>query len=186
MKIIDTNIENVKIIEPTVFEDSRGYFFESFNEEKLSQHLSLFPFIQDNESKSNFGTLRGLHYQLPPFAQSKLVRVISGSVLDVAVDIRRNSATFGKHVAVELSGENKRQLLVPRGFAHGFIVLSESAIFCYKVDNSYSKEHERAISFEDIDLNIDWKVKPENILLSEKDKTAPLFKNADVFEEGNV
>ena len=173
MKVIETEIKDLKIIEPRVFSDERGYFFESFNAEKFEKEVLKTSFIQDNEAKSTFGVLRGLHFQKEPYAQAKLVRVIKGKVLDVAVDIRKDSTTFGKHVAVELSEENKRQLFVPRGFAHGYVVLSDEAIFAYKVDNVYAPGHEGGLAFDDSDLNIDWKVDLTKVLLSEKDKLNP-------------
>ena len=172
-----TEIEDVVIIEPRVFKDERGYFFESFNQQKFYEQLETINFVQDNESKSVFGTLRGLHFQNPPFAQAKLVRCIQGSVLDVAVDIRKDSSTYGKHVAIVLSEENKKQLFVPRGFAHGFVTLSEEAIFAYKVDNRYAPECDTGIKFNDASLNIDWKVASENIILSAKDTILPSFEN---------
>ncbi|MGI6346849.1 MAG: dTDP-4-dehydrorhamnose 3,5-epimerase [Limisphaerales bacterium] len=182
MNVIDTNIEGVKIIEPKVFGDSRGYFFESWNKGKFSEAGIHADFVQDNESFSSFGVLRGLHYQLPPYSQAKLVRVIQGTVLDVAVDIRTDSPSFGKHVSVELSGENKRQFFLPRGMAHGFVVLSETAVFSYKCDNIYAPTHEASIRFDDPELAIDWLVPQEKFLLSPKDLNAPLFKNAVVCE----
>ena len=183
MKFIKTNIPDVILCEPTVIKDERGYFFESFKKETFEKFIgSSVNFCQDNEAKSTKGVLRGLHYQLPPFAQSKLVRVISGKVLDIAVDIRKGSATFGQHVAVELSGENKRQLFVPAGFAHGYVVLSDEAIFSYKVDNYYHKESERGIIYNDKDLQIDWKLPFKNLIISEKDKIQPTFNKADLFE----
>jgi dTDP-4-dehydrorhamnose 3,5-epimerase len=178
---IDTNINGCFVVEPRVFEDERGYFFESFRQDQFDEYIGKVNFIQDNESKSTYGVLRGLHYQLPPFAQSKLVRVIKGKVLDVAVDIRKKSPTFGKHVSVELSEENKRQLFIPRGFAHGFVSLSDEVIFSYKCDNYYNKENEASIIYNDKALNIDWKINVEDILLSEKDKRLPDFKNAIYF-----
>lgn len=181
MRFIKTALPGVVIIEPKVFEDGRGYFFESYNKEEFEQNIGKIDFVQDNESKSTKGVLRGLHYQLPPFTQSKLVKVIEGKVLDVAVDIRKDSPTFRKYVAVELSEENKKQLFIPKGFAHGFIVLSETVIFNYKVDNFYSPENDRGIMFNDAEINIDWKLDPNLILLSEKDKKQPLLK--DVKEE---
>lgn len=186
MQFQKTNIADVIIIEPKVHGDSRGYFVETFRADKLEEFVGYkINFIQDNESKSSYGVLRGLHYQLPPFAQTKLVRVISGRVLDVAVDIRKNSPTFGKHVAVELSAENKKQLLVPRGFAHGFVVLEDDTTFAYKVDNYYSPECDRGIAFDDVDLNIDWQVEIERLLLSEKDKKQPKLKDTnDLFDFG--
>lgn len=181
MNFIKTDIPDVVIIEPKIFGDERGYFFESFRQDQFEKHIGEVNFIQDNESKSTFGVLRGLHYQLPPFAQSKLVRVIKGKVLDVAVDIRKNSPTFGKHVTVELSEDNKRQLFIPRGFAHGFVSLSDEVIFSYKCDNYYNKESEASIMYNDETLDIDWKIKSENVLLSDKDKKHPNFENALYF-----
>ena len=183
MKITETDIPEVCILEPNVFGDHRGYFIESYNREKFPSQYQHIEFVQDNESKSPKGVLRGLHYQLPPFCQTKLVRVIEGKVLDIVVDIRKGSPTFGKHVAKELSGENKKQMLVPRGFAHGFIVLSETAIFSYKCDNYYSPEHDRGILYNDPELAIDWKLATETLILSDKDKVQPLLKNAtDLFD----
>ena len=183
MKFTRTKIKDVIIIEPQVHGDERGYFTESFREDKLNDFLGFkIGFCQDNESKSSYGVLRGLHYQLAPHAQTKLVRVITGRVLDVAVDIRQGSPTFGKHVAVELTGENKKQLLVPRGFAHGFVVLSEEATFAYKVDNYYSPACDRGIAFDDTFLNIEWKLPIKNMKLSEKDTKQPVFKNAEYFD----
>ena len=186
MNFIRTNIPDVIIIEPTVHGDHRGYFVETFRADKLEEFLGYkLNFGQDNESKSSKGVLRGLHYQLPPHAQTKLVRVISGRVLDVAVDIRRNSPTFGQHVAVELTADNKKQLLVPRGFAHGFVVLEDDTIFAYKVDNYYSPECDRGIAFNDPALNIDWILKTEELKLSAKDTTQPkLNETNDLFEFG--
>tara|TARA_B100000989_G_scaffold215524_1_gene164008 strand:+ start:2171 stop:2740 length:570 start_codon:yes stop_codon:yes gene_type:complete len=181
MKIISTKINDLYIIEPQIFSDERGYFFESFNEQKFNIKFPAINFCQDNESKSSFGVLRGLHYQLPPKAQTKLVRVIKGKVLDVAVDIRKGSPTFGDHVSVELSAENKKQLLIPRGFAHGFVVLSDEAILSYKVDNFYEKKLDRGIIFNDINLNIDWKLKKEDLELSKKDKKLGIFKESELF-----
>lgn len=178
MIIVDTEIEDVKIIEPRVFGDSRGYFFESFSQKEFEEKVCKTTFVQDNESKSTYGVLRGLHFQLPPFAQSKLVRVVQGKVLDVAVDIRKGSSTFGKHVAVELSADNKRQLFIPRGFAHGFVVLSDEAVFQYKCDNYYAPQCEAGIAFDDKGLNIDWIIPNNDIILSEKDKKNPLLKDA--------
>ena len=186
MNFIRTNIPDVLIIEPTVHGDDRGYFVETFRADKLEAFLGFkLNFGQDNESKSSRGVLRGLHYQLPPHAQSKLVRVIQGRVLDVAVDIRKNSPTFGQHVAVELSADNKKQLLVPRGFAHGFVVLEDDTIFAYKVDNYYSPQCDRGIAFDDPALNIDWILNKEELNLSAKDKVQPLLENTnDLFEYG--
>ena len=183
MKLTETAIPDICILEPNIFGDHRGYFIESYNKEKFPSKYQHIDFIQDNESKSSKGVLRGLHYQLPPFAQTKLVRVIKGKVLDITVDIRKGSPTFGKHVAVELTGKNKKQLLIPRGFAHGFIVLSKTAIFSYKCDNYYSPEHERGILYNDPNLGIDWKLNTQNLLLSDKDKVQPLLKDVtDLFD----
>ena len=186
MTFTRTEIPDVVVIEPTVHGDSRGYFVETFRQDKLEEFLGYkINFCQDNESKSSKGVLRGLHYQLPPHAQTKLVRVIQGRVLDVAVDIRRNSPTFGKYVAVLLSAENKKQLLVPRGFAHGFVVLEDDTVFAYKVDNYYSPQCDRGIAFDDAALNIDWILKKEELNLSAKDKVQPLLENTnDLFEYG--
>ena len=186
MNFVRTNIPDVIIIEPLVHGDDRGYFVETFRADKLEAFLGFkLNFGQDNESKSSKGVLRGLHYQLPPHAQSKLVRVIQGRVLDVAVDIRKNSPTFGQHVAVELSADNKKQMFVPRGFAHGFIVLENDTIFAYKVDNYYSPQCDRGIAFDDAALNIDWILNKEELNLSAKDKVQPLLENTnDLFEYG--
>lgn len=183
MKVIKTDLEGVDIIEPTVFKDDRGYFFESFNLKKFAEIYPHINFVQDNESYSAKNTFRGMHYQTPPFAQTKLVRVVQGNVIDFALDIRKGSPTYGKHVAVELSADNKRQLLVPRGFAHGFLVKSDSAIFQYKVDNFYSKEHERSISISSTSLaeNVH---DLETLILSEKDKNSTPLANADLFTFG--
>ena len=175
MNCITTEIPEVVIIEPKVFGDHRGYFFESFHQKQFNENVQETVFVQDNESKSKKGVVRGLHFQKPPFAQAKLVRCIQGKVLDVAVDIRVGSPTYGKHVAVELSEENKRQLFVPRGFAHGFVVLSEEAIFAYKVDNDYAPEYDAGIQWDDKELGIDWKINLEKVQLSEKDKQLPYF-----------
>ena len=186
MTFTRTAIPDVVIIEPKVHGDSRGYFVETFVSNKLEEFLGYqINFCQDNESKSSKGVLRGLHYQLPPYAQTKLVRVISGRVLDIAVDIRKNSPTFGQHVAVLLSGENKKQLLIPRGFAHGFVVLEDDTVFAYKVDNYYSPECDRGIAFDDKNLNIDWILKKEELNLSAKDTKQPnLNETNDLFEFG--
>lgn len=186
MTFTRTAIPDVVIIEPKVHGDSRGYFVETFVSNKLEEFLGFkINFCQDNESKSSKGVLRGLHYQLPPHAQTKLVRVISGRVLDVAVDIRKNSPTFGKYVAVELSGENKKQLLIPRGFAHGFVVLEDDTVFAYKVDNYYSPECDRGIAFDDKNLNIDWILNHNELNLSAKDTKQPkLNETNDLFEFG--
>jgi len=182
MKFIKTEIPDVIICEPKVHADERGYFMESFKKEAFEKFIGReVNFCQDNEAKSTKGVLRGLHYQLPPFAQSKLVRVIKGSVLDVAVDIRKKSKTFGNYVAVELSEYNKKQLFVPQGFAHGYVVLSEEAIFAYKVDNYYHKASERGILYNDPTLQIDWRFTMEEVLISEKDKVQKTFLEADYF-----
>ena len=175
MKFIQTKISDVIIIEPIVFGDNRGYFLESYNKKKFEEVVGKTSFIQDNESKSSKGVLRGLHFQKPPFEQAKLVRCIEGEVLDVAVDIRKNSKTYGEHVAVLLSGENKRQLFVPRGFAHGFLVLSDSATFAYKVDNTYAPDHDAGIRWNDKELNIQWGMKDGEVMVSEKDAELPFF-----------
>jgi len=175
MKYTDTKISNVIIIEPTVFGDDRGYFLESYNQKKYEQVFGKTSFVQDNESKSSRGVLRGLHFQKPPFEQAKLVRCIEGEVLDVAVDIRKNSKTYGKHISVILSGENKLQLFVPRGFAHGFLVLSESATVAYKVDNTYAPEYDAGIRWNDKELNIQWGLEDSEVIISEKDAELPLF-----------
>ncbi len=181
-----TNIPDVIVIEPKVHGDSRGYFVETFRADKLSDFLGFsINFCQDNESASTKGVLRGLHYQLPPFAQTKLVRVIEGAVLDVAVDIRVGSPTFGKFVAVELNGENKKQMLIPRGFAHGFVVLSEKCTFAYKVDNYYSAERDRGIAFDDTAIGIDWQMQTELLQLSSKDTKQPLLSDAELFTFGD-
>lgn len=180
MNILDTNIPEVKIIEPDIFKDQRGYFFESWNQKKYADAGIYCNWIQDNESKSTYGVIRGLHYQLPPYAQAKLLRVVSGKILDVAVDIRKNSPTFGKHIATILSDENKRQLFIPRGFAHGFAVLSESAIVQYKCDNLYMPSHERGIRFDDPTLGIDWQIEPDKVISSGKDLKLPFLADADI------
>ena len=177
MEVIKTNIEGVVIIEPRIFKADRGYFFESFSQREFEEKVCKTTFVQDNESKSSYGVLRGLHFQKPPFAQSKLVRVIKGAVLDVAVDIRKGSPTFGQYVSVELTGENHRQFFIPRGFAHGFSVLSEEVIFQYKCDNFYSPQSEGAIAWNDPDLNIDWRIPAEKVVLSEKDSKHPRLKD---------
>jgi len=184
LKFIPQSIPDAILIEPIVHGDDRGYFVETFRQDLLEEVLSYqVNFVQDNESKSTKGVLRGLHYQLPPYTQAKLVRVIEGSVLDVAVDIRKSSSTFGQHVAVELTAKNKHQLFVPHGFAHGFVVLSDNATFAYKVDNYYAPEHDRGIAFDDQDLAIDWQLPPEILQLSDKDKAHSTLANAkDLFE----
>ena len=178
MKIIETAIEDVVIIEPRIFKYERGYFFESFSQREFEEKIRKISFVQDNESKSSYGVLRGLHFQKPPYAQSKLVRVIKGAVLDVAVDIRKGSPTFGKHVAVKLTEENHLQLFIPRGFAHGFSVLSQEVIFQYKCDNFYAPQSEGALAWDDSDLNINWRIPTNQIILSEKDKHHEKLKDA--------
>ena len=186
MTFIRTEIPDVVVCEPVVFGDERGYFVETFRADKLEEFLGFkVNFCQDNESKSSYGVLRGLHYQLAPFAQTKLVRVIKGKVLDVAVDIREGSPTFGKYVAVELNEDNKKQLFIPRGFAHGFVVLSEEAIFAYKVDSYYSPECDRGMAFDDKDIGINWQIEPSKLQLSSKDTKQPKFKDVkDLFDFG--
>jgi dTDP-4-dehydrorhamnose 3,5-epimerase len=176
MNFINTHIEGLIIIEPKVFGDSRGYFLETYHKDNFNTHVTETSFIQDNESKSSKGVLRGLHFQKPPFSQAKLVRAIDGEVLDVAVDLRKNSKTYGQHFSILLSGENKKQLFIPRGFAHGFVVLSESAVFSYKVDNLYSPSHDSGILWNDETLKIDWNIDSSKILLSEKDQKLICFK----------
>ena len=179
MNIIQTKIPGLVIIEPKVFKDARGYFFESFSQREFEEKVRKINFVQDNESMSSYGVMRGLHFQAPPFAQSKLVRCVKGKVLDVAVDIRKGSPTYGQHVAVELSEDNHRQFFVPRGFAHGFAVLSETAIFQYKCDNFYAPQADGGISILDEFLGIDWQIPMEKALLSEKDTKHPLLKDFD-------
>lgn len=182
MEFIRTSIPDVVICKPKIFGDDRGYFTETFRNDILEEFLGFrVNFCQDNESKSKYGVLRGLHFQMPPFTQTKLVRVLEGKVLDVAVDIREDSPYFGKHVAVELTAENKKQIFVPRGFAHGFVVLSETATFAYKCDNYYAPEFDRGILFDDSELNIDWKIPFEDMLLSEKDKNQASLADAEKF-----
>ncbi len=175
MQFIKTEIEGVYIIEPRVFEDERGYFFESYNKAQFEEAGLHYDFVQDNQSKSCYGTVRGLHFQKGEHAQAKLVRVLEGTVLDVAVDLRKGSATYGRHMAVELSAENKRQLMIPRGFAHGFSVLSDTAVFAYKCDNLYCRESEGGLRFDDPALGIDWRIDMRRALTSEKDKQYPGF-----------
>lgn len=182
MEYIKTEIDGVYIIEPKVFNDARGYFMEAWKQAEFNDHIGKVDFIQDNESKSSYGVLRGLHYQKGDLSQAKLVRVIKGKVLDVAVDIRKSSPTFGKHVMVELSEDNKRQFFIPRGFAHGFLVLSEEAIFTYKVDNPYAPQAETGIRWNDPDLAIEWPIDSSEVQTSEKDLKQPFFKNAEVFD----
>jgi dTDP-4-dehydrorhamnose 3,5-epimerase len=182
MNILDTNIPEVKIIEPDIFKDQRGYFFESWNQKKYADAGIYCNWIQDNESKSTYGVIRGLHYQLPPYTQAKLLRVVSGKILDVAVDIRKNSSTFGKHIATILSDENKRQLFIPRGFAHGFAVLSERAVFAYKCDNIYMPSSERGIAYNDPELKINWQIDLSKANLSGKDLKNPILGEAELFD----
>ncbi len=179
MEVIKTDIEGVVIIEPRIFRDDRGYFFESFSQRDFQEKVCNTVFVQDNESKSSYGVLRGLHFQKPPYAQSKLVRVIKGAVLDVAVDIRKGSPTFGQHVAVELTEDNHRQFFIPRGFAHGFSVLTDEVIFQYKCDNFYAPQSEGALAWDDPDLGIDWRLPAEKVILSEKDRHHSRLKDAD-------
>lgn len=182
MKYIETAIKGVWIIEPKVFSDKRGYFFEAWKKDEFDSRVGKVNFIQDNESRSSYGVLRGLHYQKGEWSQAKLVRVIKGKVLDVAVDIRKSSPTFGKYISVELSEENKRQFFIPRGFAHGFLVLSDDAIFTYKVDNSYAPQSEAGIYWNDKDINIDWPIDPDDVIVSDKDNKASALKDAEVFD----
>lgn len=179
MNVIKTAIEGVFILEPRLFEDARGYFFESFNQREFEEKVGKTVFVQDNESKSTYGVVRGLHIQKPPYTQSKLVRVVKGAVLDVAVDVRKGSPTFGQHVAVELTGENHRQFFIPRGFLHGFSVLSEEVVFQYKCDNFYAPASEGAVAWDDPDLGIDWRIPADKVILSEKDKHHPRLKEVD-------
>ncbi len=179
MEVIKTDIEGVVIIEPRIFRDDRGYFFESFSQRDFQEKVCNTVFVQDNESKSSYGVLRGLHFQKPPYAQSKLVRVIKGAVLDVAVDIRKGSPTFGQHVAVELTEDNHRQFFIPRGFAHGFSVLTDEVIFQYKCDNFYAPQSEGALAWDDPDLGIDWRLPAEKVILSEKDRHHSRLKDAE-------
>ena len=182
MEYIETEIEGVYIIEPRVFNDARGYFMEAWKQAEFEEHVGPVHFIQDNESKSSYGVLRGLHYQKGDCSQAKLVRVIKGRVVDVAVDIRKSSPTFGKHVMVELSEDNKRQFFIPRGFAHGFLVLSDEAIFMYKVDNAYAPQQDAGIRWNDPQLGIEWPIDPKDVLTSEKDLKQPLLKDAELFD----
>lgn len=177
MKLIKTHIEGVTVIEPKVFSDSRGCFFESFSERDFAEAVGPLRFVQDNESRSVYGVIRGLHFQKPPHAQAKLVRVVKGKVLDIAVDLRKDSPTFGQHVAMELSDENRRQMFIPRGFAHGFSVLSEEAVFQYKCDSYYAPESEGSLAWNDPDLNIDWNVPAGSEILSDKDRMSPRLKD---------
>ena len=183
MEVIKTEIEGVVIIEPRIFKDDRGYFYESFSQREFEEKVCRTTFVQDNQSKSSYGVVRGLHFQKPPYSQSKLVRCIKGAVLDVAVDIRKGSPTFGKYVAVELTEDNHRQFFIPRGFAHGFAVLSEEAVFQYKCDNYYNKESEGAIAWNDGQIAVDWKLPLDKVILSEKDKLSkPLSEAGYLFD----
>lgn len=182
MNYIETSIKGVWVIEPKVFADKRGYFFESWKKEEFESHIGKVDFVQDNESRSSYGVLRGLHYQKGEFSQAKLVRVIKGKVLDVAVDLRKSSPTFGKYVAVELSEDNKRQFFIPRGFAHGFVVLSDDAIFTYKVDNVYAPQAEAGIKWNDETVNVEWPVPAADVVVSDKDDKAVALKDAEIFE----
>ena len=179
MDVVRTDIEGLVIMQPRLFEDQRGYFFESFSEREFAHKVAPVSFVQDNESKSSYGVLRGLHFQKPPYEQAKLVRVVKGRVLDVAVDLRKGSPTYGRHEAVELSEDNHRQLFIPRGFAHGFCVLSDEAVFQYKCDNYYAPQSEGAVRWDDPDLDIDWKIPLEDVILSDKDRNHPCFKDLD-------
>lgn len=183
MRIIKTNFDGLSIIEPDIFYDDRGYFYETYNIQKYNENNILYNFVQDNESKSFYGTIRGLHFQKNEFAQAKLVRCLRGKILDVVVDIRKNSKTFGQHYSIELSEENKLQFMIPRGFAHGFSVLSDLAVFAYKCDNFYNKQNESGILWNDEDLNIDWKIEKNKEVLSEKDKNNLTFK--EFMKQGN-
>ena len=188
MEVIKTDIEGVVIIEPRIFKDARGYFFESFSAKEFQEKVCQTTFVQDNESFSSYGVVRGLHFQKPPYTQSKLVRVIKGAVLDVAVDLRKGSPTYGKHVAVELTGENHRQLFIPKGFAHGFSVLSDEVLFQYKCDNFYAPQSEGGIAWDDPALQIDWRIPADKILLSDKDTKHPLLEdyNSDFVYSENL
>ena len=182
MNYIETSTKGVYIIEPQVFNDTRGYFVECWKKAEFDEKVGRIDFVQDNESKSQYGVLRGLHYQKGEFSQAKLVRVIKGKVLDVAIDIRKSSPTFGQHIIVELSEDNKRQFFIPRGFAHGFLVLSPEAIFTYKVDNVYAPQAEASIKWDDKDLNIEWPLSANELIISEKDKNAKPFSEAFLFD----
>ena len=184
MNVIKTSLEGVVIIEPRLFEDSRGYFFESFNQREFDEKVHKIVFVQDNESKSCYGVIRALHLQKPPYTQSKLVRAVEGAVLDVAVDVRKGSSTFGQHVAVELTAENHRQLFIPKGFLHGFSVLSEVAIVQFKCDHLFVPGEEWAVAWDDPDLGIDWRIPAEKVILSEKDRRNPRLKEVDWSYEG--
>lgn len=185
MEVIKTEIDGVVIIEPRIFKDDRGYFYESFSQREFEEKVCRTTFVQDNQSKSSYGVVRGLHFQKPPYTQSKLVRCIKGAVLDVAVDIRKGSPTFGKYVAVELTEDNHRQFFVPRGFAHGFAVLSDEAIFQYKCDSFYNKESEGAVAWNDPELAIDWRIPADKVVLSEKDKLSKNIADAEYLFDFN-
>lgn len=179
MNVLKTAIEGVFILEPRLFKDARGYFFESFNQREFDEKVGRTVFVQDNESKSSYGVVRGLHIQKPPYTQSKLVRVVKGAVLDVAVDVRKGSPTFGQHVSVELTEDNHRQFFIPKGFLHGFSVLSEEVVFQYKCDDFYTPASEGAVAWDDPDLDIDWRIPADKVILSEKDKHHPRLKDVD-------
>lgn len=179
MNVLKTAIEGVFILEPRLFKDARGYFFESFNQREFDEKVGRTVFVQDNESKSSYGVVRGLHIQKPPYTQSKLVRVVKGAVLDVAVDVRKGSPTFGQHVSVELTEDNHRQFFIPKGFLHGFSVLSEEVVFQYKCDDFYTPASEGAVAWDDSDLGIDWRIPADKVILSEKDKHHPRLKDVD-------
>ena len=185
MNIIKTDIEEVVILEPRIFKDDRGYFYESFSQREFEEAVCSTTFVQDNQSMSTYGVVRGLHFQKPPYCQSKLVRCIKGAVLDVAVDIRKGSPTFGKYVAVELTEDNYRQLFIPRGFAHGFAVLSDEAVFQYKCDNYYNKESEGAIAWDDAEIGVDWRIPLDKVILSEKDKLSKCISEVDYLFDYN-
>ena len=177
MNLIKTSIDGLVVLKPTIFKDHRGYFIESYNQKNINKLIGAVNFVQDNESESPKGVLRGLHFQNPPYAQAKLVRCLKGSVLDVVLDLRKHSKTYGHHETILITEENKKQLFIPRGFAHGFVVLSESAVFCYKVDNYYNPDSQSGVLWNDLDLNIDWKINNKEIIVSEKDKNLPTFNN---------
>ena len=181
MKVLDTEIEDLKIIIPKIVEDSRGYFYESYNKKKFIENNLYYDFVQDNQSRSQYGTIRGLHFQINPFAQAKLVRVLQGKILDVALDLRSEKQTYGKFITLELSDKNQKQLLIPRGFAHGFSVLSETAVVSYKIDNIYMPDYERGIKFDDPVLNIDWKIKNTGFIISKKDMQNRSFSKSDIY-----
>jgi dTDP-4-dehydrorhamnose 3,5-epimerase len=177
MNLIKTTLDGLVVLKPTIFKDNRGYFMESYNQKNINKLLGNVNFVQDNESESSLGVLRGLHFQKPPYAQAKLVRCLKGSVLDVVLDLRKDSKTYGIFETILLTEENKKQLFIPKGFAHGFVVLSETAIFSYKVDNYYNPDSESGVLWNDLDLNIDWKINKKEIIVSEKDKSLPTFNN---------